>query len=66
MSPTGTLTVIFQPDGDGIISVTDENGEEANVEFCAPGAGGGRSSHTLAALRELALAIQKDNQERPI
>ena len=66
MSPDGTLTVIFQPDGDGVVSVCNEKGHWSTVEFCSPGSGGGRSPNTLRALRELALAIEKDNQERPI
>lgn len=66
MSPDGTLTVIFQPDGDGIISITDANGKTASVEFCSPGAGGGRSPNVLSALRALAMAIERDNNICPL
>ena len=66
MSPDGMLTIIFQPDGDVIVVIDDEHGQTAQVEFCELAAGGGRSSHTRKALAELALAIEKDNKERPI
>ncbi len=37
-----------------------------SVEFCFPGSGGGRSRHTLQALRALAEAMERDNEESPI
>ena len=70
MSPRGYLKVLQQDDGDIIVAVyPEENGliqPGGSVEFCAPGAGGGRSPNTLAALRALMVAIEKDNSERPI
>ena len=66
MSPDGTLTVIFQKDGDAVVSIQEEDGSSASVEFCSPMGGGGRSPAVLMALRELAMAIIKDNTERPI
>jgi hypothetical protein len=70
MSARGRLRLIQQADGDIIVAVQPErdgliqSGE--SVEFCVPGAGGGRSSHTLAALRELMDAMERDNREHPI
>jgi hypothetical protein len=70
MSPEGTLSVVLQNDGDVIIHLKgrDSSGVHvsAEVEFCDPGAGGGRSPETLAALRELAAAIERDNRRAPI
>jgi hypothetical protein len=70
MSARGRLRLIQQTDGDIIVSVQpEENGlvqSGAAVEFCVPGAGGGRSTHTLAALRALMDAMELDNCERPI
>jgi hypothetical protein len=70
MSARGRLRLIQQEDGDIIVAVQpEEKGliqSGASVEFCVPGAGGGRSSHTLAALRALMDAMERDNQERPI
>lgn len=74
MSPDGKLSVLRQPDGDIIVNVRPSKGDRdyggspfgVSVEFCAPGAGGGRSPHTLRALRDLMEAIEKDNAESPI
>jgi hypothetical protein len=70
MSCEGFLRIIKQPDGDVIVSVygcdITEQFSITSVEFCAIGSGGGRSSHTLNALRALAEAIDKDNKEFPI
>lgn len=74
MSQTGKLQVCRDNDGDLIVGVfkgdgpngdSEENGW-VSVEFCALGSGGGRSHHTRKALLDLIVAIQKDNQERPI
>jgi hypothetical protein len=70
MSPDGKLMLLVEDDGDIIVSVigrglTDEL-RRAQVQFCTVGSGGGRSQHTRTALRSLILAIQKDNEERPI
>jgi len=37
----------------------------ATVEFCAIGAGGGRSRHTRKALVDLIEAMKKDDEENP-
>lgn len=70
MSVRGRLRLIQQDDGDIIVAVQPEQdgliqGGDS-VEFCVPGAGGGRSTHTLAALRALMDAMERDNLERPI
>jgi hypothetical protein len=71
MSAVGRLCLIAQPDGDIIVSLIVEDREHApkfggSVEFCSPGGGGGRSPHTIRALRELFLAMERDNTENPI
>jgi hypothetical protein len=70
MSARGRMRVLQQTDGDIIVAVySEENGVVQRgeaVEFCTTGAGGGRSPHTLMALRALMDAMEKDNSERPI
>lgn len=70
MSPDGWMQVGVQNDGDVVVSFQGRNcvGEPVLgcVEFCALGAGGGRSPHTRVALEELLAAMEKDNQENPI
>jgi hypothetical protein len=71
MSPRGRLRLLLQPDGDIVVAVVPDPDERRQpfgptVEFCSPAGGGGRSRHTLRALRELAAAMELDNQERPI
>lgn len=70
MSQLGYLKVLVQDDGDIIVAVypqeNDLVGIGASVEFCIPGTGGGRSTHTHAALRNLVAAMERDNTERPI
>lgn len=63
MSPLGKLRLLVQSDGDVIIAIQQDDGTMANVEFCAPGAGGGGSPQTWAALREVARAMQLDNAD---
>ncbi len=69
MSHDGQLMVCIEEDGDVIISVvpTEERarGYMPSVEFCSPGAGGGKSPHTRKALADLYYAIKKDNEENP-
>lgn len=66
MSPDGSLALICQPDGDVIVRVIPGEDNErlglSSVEFCSVGGGGGKSPHTLRALRELARAIDRDNR----
>ena len=72
MSPDGKLGVHIQNDGDVIITMCryvkddPEASFDSNLEFCTCSMGGGRSRHTLAALRNLKIAIDMDNKERPI
>jgi len=60
------LWVHVQDDGDIIVGVAEPLLANKTVEFCTVGMGGGRSRNTLDALRALAKAIQKDNEENPI
>jgi len=69
MSPTGSLTVVMENDGDMILSVfaVDEISRKerrCEVQFCTF-AGGGRSKRTREALIMLAEAIRLDNLETP-
>lgn len=57
MSPKGRLILTAQEDGDMCVLVVDESGESAGVEFCASG---GKSPHTLQALRDLSHAMKRD------
>jgi hypothetical protein len=66
MSPTGKLILHKQEDGDICISILDEKGNFAGVEFCSIGAGGGKSIHTRKALLYLFNAMEKDNKDNPI
>ena len=70
MSRVGYLKVLVQGDGDIIVAVYPQEDEMVgiggSVEFCIPGTGGGRSPRTHAALRALAEAMERDNQERPV
>jgi len=66
MSTCGFLCLIQQYGGDIIVACTNSLGETTDVEFCAPGAGGGRSPNTLKALYNLIQAIEQDNEEKPI
>jgi thiamine pyrophosphokinase len=69
MSLHGNLTVHQQSDGDIVVAVYSDDpiwGTGGSIEFCAMGAGGGRSPQTLAALQDLMDAIERDNKERPI
>lgn len=71
MSPDGQLVLHQQRDGDVIVNIRpskDDRDYEGSpfgvtVEFCTSG---GRSPNTLKALRQLMVAMEKDNEERPI
>lgn len=65
MSTDGRLRLFKQPDGDMCVAIIDNDGNAASIEFCAVGAGGGRSPRTLQALYQLALAMRADNEENP-
>jgi hypothetical protein len=66
MSPSGGMTLMLQADGDVIVAVHDGEANESCVEYCTPMSGGGRSRHTLRALKLLALAMARDNEDTPI
>ena len=70
MSQRGHLKLMIQDDGDIIVAVyPEENGfvePGGSVEFCIPGTGGGRSTHTHKALLALYEAMEMDNKERPV
>lgn len=70
MSPRGYLRVIREDDGDIIVSVIDDvedsPGFAGSVQFCVPMIGGGKSTHTMEALRALMIAMARDNKETPI
>ncbi|MDP2652291.1 MAG: hypothetical protein Q8O94_04085 [bacterium] len=77
MHPNRALRLVVQEDGDVIVLITqdgipigdvdlgDPEDRAAQVEFCTL-IGGGRSRHTLKALKGLIEAMEKDNAERPI
>jgi hypothetical protein len=71
MGPAGDhqLTVLLQDDGDVVVQVVGtgfgSRVASASVEFCAPGAGGGRSARTRMALIGLMCAIEADNEQSP-
>lgn len=61
MSPDGRLQVFLEEDGDVVVGIVKED-IIVSVEFCSPGSGGGLSPNTLMALRQLAIAMEKDNR----
>ncbi len=64
MSPEAYLRVDLDTDNDVCLSIW--NGcDNAGVEFCCAGAGGGQSRFTREALINLMVAIERDNAERP-
>jgi len=66
MSPRGHLRITLDNDNDVCVEVFDFNLEQfSSVEFCTPGSGGGKSSHTRRALLEVMRAMERDNAERP-
>lgn len=64
MSPKAFLRVGLDADNDVYVSVWDDDGG-GSVEFCCPGAGGGKSSGTRVALINLMAAMEADNAETP-
>lgn len=69
MSPDGTLRLFIQDDGDVVVTVNQHVNElgqtelrSASVEFCTYSGGGG-STNTHRALRQLAVAMAKDNED---
>lgn len=64
MSPHAHIRVGLDRDNDVYMSIYDES-SGANIEFCAPGAGGGSSPKTRVALINLMHAIEEDNAANP-
>jgi hypothetical protein len=69
MSPSGSLLLMQQKDGDIIIVIEQDPDSEtfgkgrASVEFCSTGFGGGKSPKTHAALVALIAAMAEDNAD---
>lgn len=68
MSPTGTLSLLMERDGDIIVEVHGEDCLErkmkrAQIQFCTSG---GRSPRVLRSLIGVMEAIEAENRERPI
>lgn len=64
MSPGDFMRVGLDSDNDAYVSVCGGDGM-GSVEFCQPGAGGGKSSRTRVALIALMVAMEQDNAEDP-
>lgn len=62
MAQRDALRVGLDGDGDAYISTTNQ---QAGVEFCTTGSGGGKSPRTHQALIELMVAIEADNTADP-
>lgn len=62
----GRLRLILDGDSDVCISVISDEGDMADVEFCAPVSGGGRSPKVREALLDLCRAIRDENATNPI
>lgn len=58
------LSLFREDDGDIIIGVIPENHRVVleGVQFCTPFVGGGKSPHTFEALKQLMVAMEKDQQ----
>ena len=62
----GRLRLILDGDADVSIAVITNEGEMADVEFCTPFSGGGRSPKVREALLNLARAIRDENATNPL
>ncbi|MDI6671782.1 hypothetical protein QMA79_18385 [Pseudomonas aeruginosa] len=62
----GRLRLILDGDSDVCIAVISDEGEMADVEFCVPFSGGGRSPKVREALLNLCRAIREENETNPI
>jgi len=62
----GRLRLILDGDSDVSIAVITNEGEMADVEFCTPFSGGGRSPKVREALLNLARAIRDENATNPL
>ncbi|MDX4955914.1 hypothetical protein [Delftia acidovorans] len=64
MSPSAHLRIGLDSDNDVYASIWDERGG-GSIEFCTPGAGGGKSSRTRMALLAVMVAMEADNAADP-
>ena len=64
MHQNAHLRVGLDGDNDVYLSIWNEDGG-ADIEFCTPGSGGGKSPRTREALIALMVAIEADNKETP-
>ncbi|WP_240440671.1 hypothetical protein [Pseudomonas aeruginosa] len=62
----GRLRLILDGDADVSIAVITNEGDMADVEFCTPFSGGGRSPKVREALLNLARAIRDENASNPL
>lgn len=62
MSADAHLRIGLDSENDVYASIWDEKGG-ASIEFCCPGAGGGKSSRTRIAMIALMVAMEADNAE---
>ncbi|MCH0726185.1 hypothetical protein K9U74_33655, partial [Pseudomonas aeruginosa] len=58
----GRLRLILDGDSDVCVAVISDEGEMADVEFCVPFSGGGRSPKVREALLNLCRAIREENE----
>ena len=63
---SGRLRLILDGDSDVCVAVISDEGEMADVEFCVPFSGGGRSPKVRQALLDLCRAIRDENAINPI
>lgn len=57
------LRVIVDDDGDVSVAIIDGDGRMLGVEFVTPMRGGGKSPNTWHALRRLAKAMARDDED---
>jgi hypothetical protein len=62
----GRLRLILDGDSDVCVAVISDEGDMADVEFCVPFSGGGRSPKVREALLNLCRAIRDENATNPI
>jgi hypothetical protein len=62
----GRLRLILDGDSDVCVAVISDDGDMADVEFCVPFSGGGRSPRVREALLDLCRAIRDENATNPI
>src|SRR3989338_170945 len=63
---SGRLRLILDGDSDVCVAVISDEGDMADVEFCVPFSGGGRSPKVRQALLDLCRAIRDENASNPI